>query len=592
MKYLIVILAAALLVALPFLFRKPTDLGDWRTGDPVLVIISPHNEAVRYEFGEAFSRWHREHYSRPVKIDWRMVGGTTEIMRYLASEYVSSMKGSWTRRGEIWPADGAELILDRSFNPDKPPAEIATNETARAHFERQKKLFSAFRNTDDPQTVSCGIDLFCGGGAYDHNNAARQGLTVAPWTAEERKQPEVAALVNAFPAQFGGEVWRSDVFFGTVLSTFGICCNPERLRDFGIATPPVAWRDLADPRLFGQVGLADPTKSGSVAKAFEMIIHEQCWRTVTAAGFTHEQVASNEAAIAKARLPPGELPPSVPPEYQAAVERGWLDGVNLVRIIGANAHYFTDSAGKVTMDVNAGVVAAGVAIDFYGRFQAETERAPDGTERMLYTTPAGGSSVSADPTGLLRGAPHRELAVRFLTFALSLEGQKLWNYRPGTPGGPIRYALRRLPIRRDFYPSDDPAIQAACASNRPYLSDDLSDPRIDPYALGAQFTYQPRWTGAHFDLQRDLVRAMCIDSGDELRAAWGAILAHGGPEKNPRAMALFRQLPDRPAPLDWRSALGAYKRIDRLARLREWTAFFRKRYEEARAAATAAPPGA
>lgn len=585
MKYFLVILAAAVIVALPFVFRKPVDTGDWRHGDPVLVIISPHNEAVRYEFGEAFSRWHRARYGRPVKIDWRMIGGTTEIMRYLTAEYSSAMQGYWQRRGESWPSDGAELILDRSFNPDKLPAGIATNETARAKFERQKTLYAAFRNTDDPASISCGVDLFCGGGTYDHDRAARQGLCVAPWSREERQQPEVAALLNSFPAQLGGEVWRSDTFFGTVLSTFGICSNPERLRDFGINTPPAAWRDLADPRLFGQVGLADPTKSGSVAKAFEMIIHEQCWRAISDAGFTRADVASNEAVIAGARLPPGQLPPAVPPEYQAAVERGWLEGVNLVRLIGANAHYFTDSAGKVPIDVSAGVVAAGVVIDFYGRFQAETERAPSGVERMLYTTPAGGSSVSADPTSLLRGAPHRELAVRFLTFTLSLEGQKLWNYRPGTPGGPQRFALRRLPIRRDFYPSEDPAMQAACASNQPYLSDNLSDPRINPYALGAQFTYQPRWTGGHFGLQRDLVRAMCLDSGDELRAAWQAILAHGGPKKNPRAMALLLQMPDRPASLDWRSAISAYKQIDRQTCLREWTAFFRAKYLEARAEA-------
>jgi ABC-type Fe3+ transport system substrate-binding protein len=585
MKNLLVILTAAVIVALPFLFRKPTDLGDWRSGDPVLVVISPHNEAIRYEFAEGFSRWHRERFGRPVKIDWRSIGGTTEIMRYLAAEYVSSMKRYWQDRGEVWTPDSAERILDRSFNPDKPPAAALSNEAARTGFERQKRLYTAFRSIDAPEAVSCGVDLFFGGGSYDHDRAARQGLCVPPWSAAERRQPEVAALLASFPAQLGGEVWRTDVFFGTVLSTFGICSNPDRLRDFGIATPPASWHDLADPRLLGQVGLADPTKSGSVAKAFEMIIHEQCWQAVLAAGFTPEQVTSNEAVIARARLPAGQLPPDVPPGYQAAVERGWLNGVNLVRLIGANAHYFTDSAGKVPIDVSAGVVAAGVVIDFYGRFQAETERAPDGVERMLYATPAGGSSVSADPVSLLRGAPHRELAVRFITFALSPEGQKLWNYRPGTPGGPRQFALRRLPIRRDFYPSEDPAIQAACASNQPHLSDNLSDPRINPYVLGAQFTYQPRWTGAHFGLQRDLVRAMCLDSGDELRAAWKAILDHGGPEKNPGAMALLQQMPDRPALLDWRSAITTYRQSDRLACLREWTASFRKQYVAARRAA-------
>jgi len=582
MKNILVIIAAALIVALPFLLKKPTNTGDWHDGDPVLVLITPHNEALRYEFGEAFSRWHREHYGRPVKLDWRVIGGTTEIMRYLGSEYAAAAQGWWQRQGKNWPADGADMILDARFRPDKPPA--ATNTDAVARFERQKTLFSAFRSTDDATAFSCGIDLFFGGGTYDHEKAYRQGLAVPPWSKDELKQPAVVALLNAIPIQCGGEVWRGDGFFGTVLSTFGICCNRDRLHDLGFTTPPATWRDLADPRLFGQVGLSDPTKSGSVAKAFEMIVHEQCWRAVTNAGFTVAQVNDFEGSIANARLPPGQLPPGVPPAYQAALEQGWVNGVNLLRLIGANARYFTDGAGKIPMDVSAGMITAGVAIDFYGRFQAEMEKAPDGSERMTYITPVGGTSVSADPICLLRGAPHRELAGRFISYVLSPDGQKLWNYRAGTPGGPQRFTLRRLPIRRDFYPSDDPAIQAVYASHRPYLADNFADPSVNPYAVAAAFTYEPRWTAAHYGMQRDLVRAMCLDSGDELRAAWRAILDHGGPDKNPAAMALLTALPDKPVPLDWRSAISAYATLDRNAVLRDWTAFFRAHYRAAQQA--------
>jgi ABC-type Fe3+ transport system substrate-binding protein len=589
MKSLLVILAAAIIVALPFVFRRPAPTGDWRAGDPVLVAITPHNEALRYEFAQAFSRWHRERYGRPVKLDWRVIGGTTEIMRYLASEYVNSCKAWRRREGGEWPADGAELILDRRFDPSRPPPEAATNAVAAAAFARRAALFSAFRGADDPAAVTSGIDLFFGGGTYDHDKAAGQGLVVPPWRGAERQRPEVAALLDAFPAQLGGEVWRSEFFFGNVLSTFGICCNRDRLADLRIEAPPSSWSDLADPRLFGEVGLADPTKSGSVAKAFEMIVHQQCIRAVAAAGFTDEQVAAWEAAIAKARLPPGQVPTNVPAAYQAAVERGWAEGINLLRLIGANARYFTDGAGKVPVDVSAGFVAAGVAIDFYGHFQAETERAPDGAERMLYITPAGGTSVSADPISLLRGAPHRELAVRFIEFVLGPDGQKLWNFRPGAPGGPVRFALRRLPIRRDFYPSDDPAAAAAYASNRVHEIDDFTDPAANPYRIAARFAYRPRWTAAHFGIQRDIVRAMCMDAGDELRAAWRAILDHGGPAANPRAMALLTALPDRPVPLDWRSAVGAYARADRLDYLRQWNGFFRARYREAQAAAEGQP---
>jgi iron(III) transport system substrate-binding protein len=49
-------------IALPFIFRQETEEEQWSPGDPVLVIISPHNEAIRYEFAQAFSRWHAERY--------------------------------------------------------------------------------------------------------------------------------------------------------------------------------------------------------------------------------------------------------------------------------------------------------------------------------------------------------------------------------------------------------------------------------------------------------------------------------------------------------------------------------------------------
>src|SRR5439155_26342034 len=157
----------------------------------------------------------------------------------------------------------------------------------------------------------------------------------------------------------------------------------------------------------------------------------------------------------------GDIPPSVPPAYQQAIERGWLEGIHLVQRIRPNARYFTDSATKVPIDVSTGHAAVGMAIDFYGRYQAQTSRGPGGEERMAYLTPEGGSSVSCDPISLLRGAgggadtaearqERRQIAIRFIEFVLSEDGQKLWTYKPGeraSAGGPEKYALLRLPIR-------------------------------------------------------------------------------------------------------------------------------------------------
>lgn len=588
-----ILAAAGLIVALPFLARRSAETTDWAEGDPELVIISPHNEAIRYEFAQAFSRWHAERFGKPVRIDWRTIGGTTEIGRYLTASYIAAARAWWTGQGRPWPAGAGETLIDRRFNlqeppqPPKRPRESDEEYARRLDAERErwsvlKELYQAFRSVDDPTQFTAKIDLFFGGGEYDHMKAFGEGLTVAPWPTEN---PPPGLFTDAkgreiIPARIAGETWRTATMFGNAISTFGICYNLDRLRDLGIAEPPKTWADLADPRYFRQIGVADPTKSGSIAKAFELIIHQQCYDAIREAGFTDADIDRFEAEISSARLPPGEIPSTVPAEYQRALERGWENGVRLVQKIGANARYFTDSAGKVPIDVSMGAAAAGIAIDFYGRFQAQSVKSKDGRERMGFVAPPGGTGVSCDPISLLRGAPNRQVAVRFIEFVLSEDGQKLWTYRPGTPGGPLKYALRRIPIRRTFYPSEDPEIQAAHELHRQYAADDLADPSINPYALATQFTYRPRWTSAHFGVHRDLIRAMCLNASVELQDAWKAIIERGGPERNRAALERLGRLPDFPEAVTWASAPRIARERRRLDYMRDWTLFYRSNYRE------------
>ncbi len=604
-KNLAILLVAIAVVALPFIFRQPRQTGSWKEGDPVLVVISPHIASIRDEFEHGFSEWHLARYGKPVRIDWRNIGGTTEIMRYLQAEQASSFKAWWAQTGHIAPTDSEEAQ-------------------------------AALRATDDPAAFTTKIDVFFGGGTYDHGSADRKGLTVRIWP--EGKEP-VGIIRDAqgretFPEARGGEQWRNGVYYSAVLSAFGICYNYDRLRDLGIETPPTRWRDLADPRFYGQVGVTDPTKSGSIAKAFEMIVHSECQRAVREAGFDRAAILAMEKAVSEGGS--GE-PSPVLSRYQAAVERGWANGIALLQIIGANARYFTDGASKVAIDVSTGDAAAGISIDFYARVQADVTRAPDGTERMGYTTPVGGSSVSGDPISILRGAPQRELAERFVQFVLSPDGQKLWNYRVGEPGGPVKYALRRLPVLREFYPagtadwpspqgvqspksevqspatpdselqsSDSPpptsdselrtsdselrtsdselrtSDSAAWSAHAPHTSDPLTDPAVDAYALSGTFDYIPRWTGPHFAFFRLLVRSMCMDAGPELKAAWRAIMAAGGPDACPEAMAVLRRLPPG---VTWETA-PAVARGNAMDLSREWTLFFRDSYRQAEALAS------
>lgn len=584
-KNLVILLALALIVALPFIFRQQAPAGELVKTDPQLVIVSPHNEAIRYEFATAFSKWHQANFGRPVKIDWRSIGGTTEISRFLQSEYTASARVWWERSGKAWPPGATEAVTDTKLSTD-PALDPAV-----------KEIYKAVREVDDAQQITSRIDLFFGGGSFDHNDMQRRGMMVEPWPAN---QPPAGLFRSAdgtdlIPEKLSGEVWRTPTMFGTVLSTFGIVANVDRLKDLGISTPPLRWDDLANPQYFRQVGAADPTKSGSIAKAFEMIIHQKIHDRVIAAGFSDQDIAAFEKLISDKTWTPGQPATKFGriEVYQKCVESGWVDGVRLVQLIGANARYFTDSASKVPIDVSIGDAAVGMSIDFYGRFQAQDSMGPNGEVRMTYITPVGGSSVSCDPIGLLRGAPNRDIAVRFIQFVLTEDGQRLWTYRPGEPGGPEKFALRRLPIRRDFYPSTLPTVAATAAAHTSHAADRIAEPTVDPYALAKNFIYYRRWTGGHFGVQRELIRAMCMDSADELRVAWTAIIAAGGPKKVPHAMAKLGELPtielrrrsaepDAPLdriPLTWATAPtvnnNTYISMDYM---REWTNAFRANY--------------
>jgi ABC-type Fe3+ transport system substrate-binding protein len=589
LKNLIILLILATIIALPFVFRQTPVAGTWKDGDPVLVIISPHNDAIRFEFERGFTKWHQQKYGKPVKIDWRNVGGTSEISRYLTSQYADAAR-SWLRAKHPESVELAELMVGEK----QPQAEPG------------KSLWAEFRKIDDANQMTVKADLFFGGGAFDHLQAFDRGFTVAPWTDAD---PPPAGLfevdgVSMVPERVAGETWRTQSLFGNAVSTFGIVYNIDRLQQLGISTPPANWVDLADVRYYRQVGLADPTKSGSIAKAFEMIVHQQMHdRIVRDLGISDAQIAANEKAISafiKERGPAykrGEVPDDENlRKYQQSLEAGWVDGIRLIQSISANARYFTDSASKVPVDVSVGDAAVGMAIDFYGRFQAQTSRSPEGRDRMMYITPVGGTSVSCDPVSLLRGAggngetPEqraelRQVARRFIEFVCSSDGQRLWTYLPGTPGGPEKYALRRLPLRRDFYPSTRPAIAALASEHAKYAADPLADPTVDPYQLSQKFTYYSRWTGSHFGVQRYIIRAAGMDSGDELRAAWPLV------QNNPAAMAKLRELPtvrlttkDGKAadePLTWRNAPDIVKRYDTIDVMREWVEAFRRNYREA-----------
>lgn len=552
-RRLLILFTLAGLVALPFLLRPKQQPPE--RADDVVVVITSHNEAIRQEFGRGFARWYRARTGRTITVDWRVIGGTSEITRFLEAGYVAAFRRHWTEvLRRPWSAEVQRALVD--------PA-AAGAETGRA-------ARAAFADSN----VGCGLDVFWGGASYDFTRQADAGRLVAARVTQAH--PEWFTD-DVLPLEHAGEPYRDPDgrWIGTVLSSYGILYNRDSLRRLGIEQPPAAWADLADPRYVGEVALADPTKSSSIAKAFEYIVQQQMQRKVrelaagSGAEFSPAMMVQSSAGSGDPALQLLE-PPAAAIEQQA-VREGWLVGLRLLQQIGANARYFTDSSQKPPIDVGQGDCAAGICIDFYGWAQMEaTEQRGTGKPRLGFASPRGGTVHAVDPIALLRGAPHRDAAEAFIEFTLTLEGQKLWNLRPGTPGGPTHFALRRLPVRRDFYAHEE---------WKPLRS----DPDANPYAGGEQLIYRPERTAPLIRELAFIARVMMQDTHPELVRAWRAIQRAPEPRKS-RALTQLQELSavnyERAAG-EIRRALRSSDRTEELRLARELGEYFRRNYAEA-----------
>lgn len=443
MKYAFPILFVIVLLT-PFVLQRAI-VGDSSappsTGELRLVVITPHGEPIRREFGDAFSEWHRARYGKTVVVDYRNFGG------------------------------GASDIV---------------------------KYFRATKDSDYfKKTGSYGVDIAWGGGETLFSVDLKEHLLPV--------QLPPAVLSAAFPKPDIGGVPLYDKdfnWYGTTLGSFGIVYNKDILRHLGLPEPKT-WEDLADSRYRGYIIMADPTRSSSARTAFMAIVEKQM-------------------ALAK--------------EAGGAEDAGWARGMGLIRQISANARVYTDASSSVPYQIGAGDAAAGMAIDFYGRTQVEMS----GEDRVGYVEPAEATIVNPDPIAVVKGAANKDLAVRFIEFVLSPEGQRLWNYRVGSPDGPKQTTLRRLPIVPSVY--DDMT----------HFTD-----KVNPFLIAGTFNTRRDRTKT-FKTLGDQIQVSCIDVLSELRDARKAIFA------SPRAAELDARLGV--FPYDQKEAL---KRQDQLAGTKE-----------------------
>lgn len=245
---------------------------------------------------------------------------------------------------------------------------------------------------------SSGIDLFWGGGEQAFEELARKDLL-------EKIQTDA---FKALAPQLLGVPLKStkDLWAATAFSSFGIFYNKKLISMLKLPTPK-EWKDLTDERYLNLVSLADPRHSNT-SLVMSMVI------------------------------------------LQAY---GWDQGWKVLTEIAANAASFSLSSSDPIKEVVSGNVAAATAVDFY----ATAKIAELGEEKLGFITPEGKTAFNSDPIAIIKGAPNKIAAERFIDFILSQDMQRLLVLKAGYPGGPKTSTLGRMAIDKKAYEGLDPA---------------------------------------------------------------------------------------------------------------------------------------
>jgi ABC-type Fe3+ transport system substrate-binding protein len=425
-----------------------------------LTIITSHVESIRREFADAFSAWHKQKFGTDVSIDYLSFGS-----------------------GDI-----VNLLKDR--------AEVMY-----------------------PKIGTYQIDLAWGGGDHAFD------VDLKPYL-QDGVQLDPAILAAAFPKPTLNGLPLYDAknnpphWWGAALASFGITYNRNVLRYLKLPDPQT-WNDLADPRYFGWLVLADPGPSTSAKQAFLAIV---------------EKAMADAAAKSESE------------------DLGWARGMGKIRQIAANARLFANGSSVVPGIIASGDAAAGMTIDYYGRSEVEAV----GQNRLGYVQPVGATVINPDPIAMIKGAEHRQLAQQFIEFVLSRPGQLLWIKKTGTEFGPRSTNLCRSPIMASVY-------------------DDMTDftEKDNPFKSSAGFNKTDAREKT-FSIIGELIEDSCINCLSELQQTRKEILS------SPHAAALDARLGM--FPFDQKEALrrGAlYKKaspVEQLALKRAWTEEFKTEY--------------
>jgi ABC-type Fe3+ transport system substrate-binding protein len=411
-----------------------------------LRLVSPHPAAIQNEFTAGFKQWMRTKYAQQTELEWLDQGGTSNIMRFILSEFKRA-----------------------------------------------------------PQGIN--VDLFFGGGTDSYIQLSRENL-LETYRVPDETLRHVAKDLSGIPVYDPQHRW-----YGVALAGFGIMYNA--LLQTRLKLPAAkTWQDLTHPALQGRIATADPRNSGSAHMVYEIILQAHGW------------------------------------------EKGW----QILTEMGGNVKAFTTGASDVPQEVALGNVVYGPVIDFY----AYAQIVKTGANRLVYVTPEGLSVINPDSIAILKGAPNRVLAQRFVEYCLTKDAQRLWMLPQGDPQGPKTAVLAR-------------------ASVIPALYDELGKRSVvpeNPFRVKNTIRYDWEKSSKRWSLVNDLYGALIIDAHRELVSAW-QVVSKTADKKRREALGRMPVTEAEATSLaaSWDESSYALTRKQKVS---EWRALAARKYADAR----------
>ena len=207
-------------------------------------------------------------------------------------------------------------------------------------------------------------DVWFGGTFDPQAQAAELGLLHA------YRSPNVDQIVERFqdPAKTKGN-YASAIYMGIL--GFGV--NTERLKKLGINEVPKCWKDLTDPRLKGEIHIADPQSSGTAYTAIATFV--QLWN-----------------------------------EQQA---------FDYFKLLHPNISQYTKSGVAPSRNTARGETAIGIG--FLHDYALEKQQGAP----LELVIPCEGTGYELGGVSIIKGARNLDNAKLFVDWALSKEGQEL-----------------------------------------------------------------------------------------------------------------------------------------------------------------------